>query len=324
MALVPEAGRDFVTLKHRTGRGLSPVSGRVHQIPNSLGLEILEFHALGTTSLIFKIRTHEHRICALKVIQAPYVRSLSIIDATQTYQVLSRTLDPRYSPLVFSSNPTWILMEFLEGTNLAEFMTYLRRRTPYGSEDYVAAVTTLFALITNSLSFYEKKTPPVVHGDLTPYNIIVQANDITVTAIKIFDFGPNFVLQEAAADRRVFAEVFARTELFVAPEIVRGARSPSIQSDVYSLGMIGLDLLSREPLTKETIGARLDSVWRDPLSIGLAQVIEDVIDDAPENRLLVTECKPVLGVYRSINVFLQQQAALQKDHEETTKQLLGW
>lgn len=319
IALMPEDQRDFKSLNDLAADDdFLLFLIRFHKIPGTLIARILEFHELGTTSFIFKVQTvHAGAPCALKVIQAPYVRILSIRSATRDYKHLNRLLNPKYSPEIFISEDTWILMQFLEGLNLAQFMMKLRISTPFLSEAYVSTIMAVFNLITEALSYYENKKPQVVHGDLTPYNIIVEGSITVPIGIKLFDFGPNYVLQEHVGTRPVFADVFARTELFIAPEILRGQEA-SIESDIYSVGMIGLELLSPEALRKDAIAAWLQKIWKDPLRMGLAQVIEDVIDNAPENRLLVIRREPAIGIYECINKFLQEQASLYREFRRST------
>ena len=54
------------------------------------------------------------------------------------------------------------------------------------------------------------------------------------------------------ASRRRFREV----ELFTAPEVVRGKNDASKESDLYSLGKIGFELLSDEPLRQEIVAVQ--------------------------------------------------------------------
>jgi serine/threonine protein kinase len=260
-----------------------------YELPTHIALTHLVFHAAGTTSFIFRALSRNESVRALKVIQPPYVRIPSIRSATAAYRERFGFFT-EHSPAVYDSGETWILMEFIEGQNLHEFMQRLRTRTSFMSEQYSNAIIKLFEMVMTALAYYEKNH--IVHGDLTPFNIMVKADPrdrdgLTAETVKLIDFGPNYVLKDRVGSGGIFAKTFARTELFTAPEIVNGLDDPSRESDLYSVGMIGLDLLSDAPLRKDRIGIQLREIWDNPAGVGLAQIVEDLIDEKPENRALI-------------------------------------
>jgi hypothetical protein len=289
---------------------------------NGVGLRSIAFHASGTTSLIFKALTDKFDQCALKVIQAPYVRLPSIRAATKAYEI-TYGIHTRYSPKIYKSDELWIAMEFVDGPNLNEYIQKLRRHTKFLTDDYIEGVSLVLRKLTKALSYYEENG--LVHGDLTPFNIMVETDaGQHPEALKLIDFGPNYVLKDRLGTRRIFAEAFSRTELFTAPEVLAGVRDASLESDLYSLGMIGLDLLCSEPLRKDRVGVRLREIWETPATVGIAQIIEDLIDDAPENRSLIVRERGFKSVYETIDSVLQSHLATYKElHAEARKLQIG-
>jgi hypothetical protein len=290
-----------------------------YEIPQTMGLRKLAFHAVGTTSIIFKA-VAEQGLCALKVIQAQYVRIPAIQEATLRYME-NNGLHVLHSPTIFKSTRRWILMSFVEGANLNDYLGSLRNKAAFPSDEYVSAISSIFRMLVEALAYYESRRPSIVHGDLTPFNVMVEFDATGPKAVKLIDFGANHVLQQRLGSRRSFAQAFARTELFVAPEVVKGA-DPSRDADLYSLGMIGLDMMSPTALRSEAVGSRLRDIWQNPASVGLAEIIEDLIDEDPANRLLMQK-KQATGSEPAIYEMLAKASqshfdlyrALQKERE---------
>jgi serine/threonine protein kinase len=103
---------------------------------NSIDFKTLVFHRHGTTSIILRTDTTIRKVCALKLIILPYLRFHTIARETREYAM-------RYSPSgkthgqntgsgsnaakvveALASSKRWILMDFVEGLTLAEFLAY--------------------------------------------------------------------------------------------------------------------------------------------------------------------------------------------------------
>jgi serine/threonine protein kinase len=286
---------------------------KFYVIPEALGLSSLAYHASGTTSFIFKASTLSGH-GALKIIQAPYTQLEDIRAATKAYKAFDEHTD--YSPKIYECSDLWIFMEFLEGCNLNEYLNELRakhKETPFLSEAYITAIAGVFRLTTEALEYYEQLG--MIHGDLTPFNIMIEHESGKMTTpkrVKLIDFGPNYVLKTRLSKQGRFVEAFSRTELFTAPEVVTAKADPSIKSDFYSLGMIGLEMLSDRALRKDAVGVRLRDIWQDPASAGIAEIIEDLIDENPDNRLLILQ-REKHNVYSALNKAIQAHVDLYKD-----------
>ena len=288
-----------------------------------IGIRKLEFSAAGTTSFIFTAVTVKYQTCALKVIQAPYVRIPSISAATERYQY-DYGMHTRYSPKIFCSGRSWIFMQFIDGYNLYDYMNLIRNKYVFMSPDYIKAISSILSLLLAALSYYERLTPSIVHGDLTPFNIMVSSNgDLVPEDIYLIDFGPNYVLQDRIVNRRVFVSAFSRTELFTAPEVARERQIPSVDADLYSLGMIALDLLCSEPLQKDIIGVRLREIWSRTASVGIAQIIEELIDENPQHRMTLIRRVPG-SIYTNLRAIVDEQVKTYTDiaSEQTENHLI--
>eukprot|EP00928_Gymnodinium_smaydae_P029668 TRINITY_DN22280_c0_g1_i1.p1 TRINITY_DN22280_c0_g1~~TRINITY_DN22280_c0_g1_i1.p1 ORF type:complete len:528 (+),score=46.47 TRINITY_DN22280_c0_g1_i1:234-1586(+) len=86
--------------------------------------------------------------------------------------------------------------------------------------------------MANALAYLHSLAPIIVHGDLTPSNVIIEKRDQFLLA-KLLDFGLSYVLT-AGTSRQL-----SGTVRWMAPEVVqRRDVRPSPSSDVFSLGYL--------------------------------------------------------------------------------------
>lgn len=253
----------------------------LYQLPTDLGIIRLDIHATGSTSLIFKCLTRKFRTCALKLIQPIHFHNSHIRRLTLNYAA-DHGLHTLHSPAIYSSSDTHIIMEFIEGENLNYFIQRHRKASSGDGVPLQSAFNIIQGLL-QALNYYRKLTFPVYHGDLTPFNIIVSARDEKVYLI---DFGSNYLLRDHAGSQSHFSRIYSHLELFIAPEIVAGQPLNSSKADMYSAAMITLELLNVAQLRKEDIGPRLRSLWKNPQTRGVAEIIEDLTEEEPRNRAI--------------------------------------
>lgn len=295
---------------------------RLHDIPSELSIVRLQLHESGTTSFIFSAEMADLPRCALKAIHVQYFNIEEVRSATRNYKERFNRFT-KYSPTIFASSDTWILMQFISGVRLSDYLQSLRDKHSFMSNEYFVSISTILTTVLLALSYYEQQSPSVVHGDLTPLNILVQDGDDDTPSITLIDFGPNYVLRDRVVIRNRFADAFARTEIFSAPEVLTDNLEPTIFSDIYSLGKIILEALSPAPLRQETVGIRLRSIWENPTTVGLAKIVEDLIDDNPSKRLVML---PNVGhgrIYITINSTLRETIRIYNDLTSEVKDIGG-
>lgn len=100
----------------------------------------------------------------------------------------------------------------------------------------------------------------VLHRDVKPANVFLDADG----RAKLGDFGTGVFMTENGEER-------VGTAFYMAPEIFEG-NAPSVASDVYSLGVLGYEVLTGErPFRGETydalMHAHLGSLFRDPVQV---------------------------------------------------------
>ena len=116
----------------------------------------------------------------------------------------------------------------------------------------------IFQNISNALAAAHSKG--IVHGDLKPENILVNENGETV----IIDFGIARVIDDNSTRDR-----FSGTLAYMSPERKKG-QSISLQSDIYSLGLILSELFCSEDsntnssVPEHIIALRNKCIEKDP------------------------------------------------------------
>ena len=109
----------------------------------------------------------------------------------------------------------------------------------------------IFRQITEALHYMHSLTPKLLHRDLKPSNILIGMSG-NKRICKIADFGLSKFIEEYSASHTKNIG----THGYSAPEVLNGKRY-DIKADIYSLGMIGLEIFdtsNNEPKKGYTLG----------------------------------------------------------------------
>jgi hypothetical protein len=189
--------------------------------------EPLDVLGEGGQGRVLRCRDHHHdRVVALKV------RQVAGAKAREQALTEARTLlalEPHRGIAVvrddfFTNGDHVLVMEHVDGEDLA------RRLRGAGTKGRpLADVQRWIEEVASALDHLHAATPPVVHGDVKPANIVV-ADDGSGRAVLV-DFGLAGATPRSRATRR-----------YAAPEMVTGGRSPA--ADIYALATSAYELLS--------------------------------------------------------------------------------
>jgi serine/threonine protein kinase/tetratricopeptide (TPR) repeat protein len=127
-----------------------------------------------------------------------------------------------------------LTMELVEGETLAQ---YLSRARPLGLVEALALIRQIAAGLD---ALHEHG---LVHGDLKPSNIMIEASRPERPRALVTDFGLAAAATEGEGPEP--AGVHAGAPYFMAPELFRDAR-PSFASDIYAFGLIIDEMVTRE------------------------------------------------------------------------------
>lgn len=199
--------------------------------------EVLETIGGGGMGMIYKAKhILMKRIVAIKMMHPQYVSSASNLKRFQQEAQAASALSHPNILAVFDFGLTpagapFLVMDFLEGTNLAEVLDEVGLLP-------ASRATNIFAQACAGLAHAHSKG--VIHRDLKPGNIMLVEFDQRKDFVKIVDFGIAKVLpsgdESESAHLTQTGEVFG-SPLYMSPEQCRG-RNLDIRSDIYSLGCV--------------------------------------------------------------------------------------
>jgi hypothetical protein len=293
---------------------------------------------IGTTSLIFRCQTVRPRDVdgseeiALKCLLPRYFSVHAILEQTDDYDRKYRISHPSVPDVRFSTTKT-IAMTFVEGPTLAEQMADRAVLDHVGRNDlsldpaqlkelakqraldkadiaYIQEVLSVLCEILHDL--HERGSH---HLDLSPSNVIVTSE--RPLKLTLIDFGYNFTVVEHVGSSRAISQA----ALYVAPELRGDPTIDDWRCDAYSLGIILLEMAARRPVGAEDLHHELNRLWQGDEAwdgaIGLARIVEELIDQRPENRLLLMpDTETSHGPYGYLEKLVQQEAEVQALYQE--------
>eukprot|EP00118_Oscarella_pearsei_P022493 m.260621 g.260621 ORF g.260621 m.260621 type:complete len:340 (+) comp40438_c0_seq2:2163-3182(+) len=112
----------------------------------------------------------------------------------------------------------------------------LKSKEPLGLHDRIAILTQ----VANALEYMHSQTPPVIHRDLAPKNILVNNKG---KVVKLADYG-----QAKIAASSKPGTLMPGTEGYMPPE-ARQERPVSSSFDIFSFGVVMLEVLGGEEVT---------------------------------------------------------------------------
>ncbi|MCS6816603.1 MAG: protein kinase [Blastocatellia bacterium] len=150
----------------------------------------------------------------------------------------------------------YLLMEYLEGETLAEV---LKREGPFSPQRAARILRQICSAVA------EAHAQGIIHRDLKPANIILQQVAGEKDYVKVLDFGIAKVLDEQKRGALpISRSVFVGTPEYASPEQCN-AKSPTVASDIYSLGVILYEMLAgRPPFEGDPMDVMLKHVHEEP------------------------------------------------------------
>ncbi|MBC7996433.1 MAG: serine/threonine protein kinase [Leptolyngbya sp.] len=174
----------------------------------------------------------------------------------------------------------YLVMDYVRGDSLKQLTD---RQGPQDEQQVI-----VWAIqVLETLSYMHQLSPPVVHRDITPDNLMLQEDG----NIKIVDFNVAYQVDSSSTATVVGKHAYIPAEQF------RGKPCP--QSDIYSLGGTIFYLLTGkepEPISKsyparvnENVSAELDKIVSIATNTSLQERYADVQTFADELRKLIAK-----------------------------------
>ena len=266
-----------------------------YELPTKYIGTTLELHETGTTSYILKSTiAGSKRDLAIKLIKPPYWNNPTIALATRQYQsALARAKESEHVPLVLDSGDKFIVMEFIPGITLRQFILDkdMKERIKL-TRVLVAQLCT----VLGDLSTISSKQKGMHHFDLSPDNILItsEMHGLEVKLkVWLIDFGVNYLLEEGVGS----SSQYELAQVYMAPELRQRLGTPDIKTDVFSLGMILLNCLAGEELRPSNASDEVHQLRVTYPPLG--ELLDDLLDPHAENRLAGVEYADTFSVLRT-------------------------
>jgi eukaryotic-like serine/threonine-protein kinase len=178
----------------------------------------------------------------------------------------------------------FMVMEYLDGANLADVLSARGRLDPETACDYVLQACDAVA---------EAHSLGIVHRDLKPENLYLTTRFGGASLVKVLDFGVSKTTAVGGALTTTCAVV--GSPMYMAPEQMRASRVADPRSDVWALGVVLYELLTeRCPFEAESLpdlclkishdAHRPIADLRPGLPSALAAIVERCLEKDPALR----------------------------------------
>ncbi len=146
-----------------------------------------------------------------------------------------------------------LVMEYVEGTELADLID--------NHEGPIPLPLVMLVVDQIAMGLSAAHEAGVIHRDLKPSNVLVR-NLQTAPVAKVFDFGLSVIVSDGIS-RLTFSGSSFGTPQYMAPEQIRDTKHVDERADIYALGVITYELLTKRwPYS----GATVQEIWHDALN----------------------------------------------------------
>jgi predicted Ser/Thr protein kinase len=222
-------------------------------------LEVLELLGRGGMGAVYLARHPAlNRLIALKILPPESTQRTGFVERfTREAQALAKLNHPNIVAVHDfgeAGGMPYFLMEFVEGITLRQLVQQ-RRLEPREALQIVPQ-------ICDALQYAHDEG--VVHRDIKPENILIDRKG----RVKIADFGIAKILGNNPAQQNLTQSQVLGTPYYMAPEQVENPEAVDHRADIYSLGVVFYEMLTRElplgrfapPSSKVQVDVRLDEV----------------------------------------------------------------
>jgi len=293
--------------------------------------EILEKLGQGGMGVVYKVKDlTTDKIFAVKVLNEGLCQDKRNVERFENEIKASMSLSHPNLVTVYKQGTTtsgapYLLMDYLEGENLSEFLKREGCIPPERAVDFFHQICE---------AFNHAHAKGIVHRDIKPGNIIVCKTEGGNDYVKIVDFGIAKILPASGESIKQLTQTgeLLGSPFYMSPEQCRGEELDA-RSDIYSLGCVMYEVLSGKPPFEGTNPVKiiLQHLNEQPkpfdsfLSIGpdLEEVVMTCLRKAPADRYQsVYEIMTDLDRIRSGKTPMRRIKAEKQAHSKKQKRIL--
>lgn len=223
------------SLPNRPDDALRAQLGRVLEANYELDQEI----GRGGMGIVYRARDRRlKRLVAVKLLppELAYradIRSRFLREAETSAQLSHPSIVPIYT-VEEADNLVFFIMGYVHGDTIAQ---RLRQRGPMAAEE----ARRILCEVADALAYANARN--VVHRDIKPDNILL---DSDTGRAMVTDFGIARAVSEGNDTRLTTTGLAIGTPAYMSPEQCAGDRGVDGRSDIYSLGVVGYQMLSND------------------------------------------------------------------------------
>lgn len=198
-----------------------------------------------------------------QLIQSQFKKEASILGSLDHKNL------PRITDFFVDSNKEYLVMDYIEGCTLEEFIKKQDKPLP------VDMTVNILMQLMDVLEYLHSQSPPIIFRDLKPANVMIKPDG----DVKLIDFG---IARIFSAGKQKDTIVMG-TPGFAAPEQY-GTRQSDARSDVYGLGAVIYFLLTMQDPADDPFKFDPPSKYNSQISKRLENALLKCVQMDPEHR----------------------------------------
>lgn len=184
--------------------------------------EVLRTLGEGSLGTVYLARHQSlSSLCAIKAVPKQSAHSNIILSEAQLLKSLCHTGIPQIYDLEQDLEFFYLVEEYICGTRLDEFLLQHTNLSLYSFFHIFLQLCDIFCYLHNHIP------SPVIYQDLKPEHILLRGEEVV-----LIDYSVSTLQKDIGNQQSFFGNL-----LFAAPEVSAG-HSPSVSSDIYSLGKL--------------------------------------------------------------------------------------
>ena len=222
------------------------------------------------------------RSVAVKILHPHLVRDTTFFERFRNEAILSAKLNHSNVAVLYNflrdRNDNFMVMEFVDGVNLEKVL----------KQNGALPLESVLKIMMQTLDgLHHAHEKGILHRDIKPANLMLTKGGI----VKLMDFG---IARMVGSQRLTRADRIVGTLEYMAPELLDGSE-PSVQSDLYAIGVLMYELLSgKMPFEASTDSTLITQILtKKPIPLrtrigNLPKKVEEILDTLlqkkPERR----------------------------------------